>query len=269
MSQIKYVFLPALILLSLASSNCMTMLTMTNYQEHYEPVVYGGVRTSLGYEPHAHNIFGGVIRVFQYIDLPFSLVLDTVVLPATIPLAAVARSNERDFERNGNEYVRLIMPDELKMLVDARQQPSAEGLRPFHPGQESIQESDPSFRQIRFPVRFIEKGVPGCYLHCAAASPDTGILSLGKVGGKDRSSVGLIRVAGIYKRSAWYRHVSHQHCSPGAQPGDPEKIVQSSEMASLCNRTFPACKDSCTATNHPYTLYYVNPEFGKVLPQQQ
>lgn len=265
MNYIKTTLLIGTAFLCLASANCMTMFTITNYQEKYEPVIYGGVRSTLAYEPHAHNIFGDVIRVFQYVDLPFSLVLDTVVLPATIPLAAVAASGERDFEKRGNEYVRLIMPEEMKLLIH-RGRAQAEGVRPFHPGQESIRENDPSFRQIALPVKLLEKGVPGCYLHCAAAA-DTGILPLGNVGGDARSSVGLIRVTGMYKRNDWYRHVSHQHCRPDARSESPDRVMQSSELADLCNRTFPACKNSCVAANHDFTLYYVSPEFGRILPE--
>ena len=242
-------------------SNCMTVLTMGNYRERFEPVVYGGVRSTLAYEPHAHNVFGGVIKVMQYIDLPFSLVLDTIVLPVTVPLAAAAASADRQFEIQENELVRLILPGELRMSVDKEAGTNAP-VRPFPSGQEGISEDNPAYRTIRLPVKLIETGVPGCYLHCAAAT--SGVLALGPVGGISRMSVGLIRVSGVYRRNDWYRHKSHQSCiPPGA--GTSDAVIQNKELALLCNRTFPLCNNPCVAANHEYTLYYVTPEMGKVL----
>ncbi len=256
----------AAILLTSLSANCMTIMTLGNYQERFEPVVYSGVRSTIGYEAHAHNIFGGLIQTLAYIDLPFSLVLDTAVLPVTIPLALIGSSDDRTFERKGNDLVRLMLPEELKLLVAARQH-AAEQQRAFLPDQEGIASTNPDYKLIRLPVRLLEKGVPGCYLHCAASAPQGGgLIPLGIIGGAARSSVGLIRVPGFYKRNEWFRHPSHQSCRPDAT-GKVETVAQSADLASLCNRTFPACDNSCVAANHEYTLYYVNAASGTVVDQ--
>lgn len=239
-------------ILLLFAVNCMTVATLTNFQERFEPVVYSGVRTSLSYEPHAHNIFGGLIRTLMYVDLPFSLVFDTVVLPVTAPLALLSNREDRRYEREVNPAVRFIAPAELELYVHNGGYSPSEGQRPFPPSPANRGNSD--YRKIRLPVRHIEKGIPGCYLHCAAGR---GLLSTGVVANQERFSVGLIRVAGVYKRNERFKHHAQQQCVPQSGSLQTEK---SSELSELCNREYPACEGSCVAVNQQYTLHYVSAE---------
>ena len=159
-----------------------------------------------------------------------------------------------------------MLPEEMKLFVDTRQHGPEHAKRAFLPGQEGIRAAQTDYKSILLPVRLLEQGIPGCYLHCAASAPQAGLIPLGIIGGAARSSVGLIRVPGYYKRNAWYRHISHQSCRPHAT-GKIETVSQSADLASICNQAFPACGNSCVAANHEYTLYYVNAESGTVMPQ--
>ena len=159
----------------------MTALTVTNYRNRYHPVLYSGVRTIVGYEPHAHNPLAGLFQTLMFIDLPFSAVLDTLILPATIPLAAFAQSKDRAFERRANPYVRLVMPSQIDLLLLQGNYSLEDGQRPFPPRSEDVQQLDNStYSRIHLPVKNLERGVPGCYLHCATREESRGLFSRGR-----------------------------------------------------------------------------------------
>ena len=258
----------ACVLLFAVVSNCMTVLTLTNYKDRYQPVLYSGVRTSLGYDPHAHNPVAGLVQTLMFIDLPFSAVLDTLILPATLPLAAFAQSKDLAFERQGNPYVRLVLPPVMDLLLLQGNYSLEDGQNPFPPASRDAQQSDNStYKLIHLPVKNLEAGVPGCYLHCATREEASGLFSLGRSRDISWRTFGLIRVKGVYKRERPYRNETFQYCLPdGGTRGDDN--VQSMAINRMCNDAFPACKGDCIARNHFGTLYYANPDAGKVLPEQ-
>lgn len=263
----RYMSKLACLPLLIATAQCMTALTLTNFQDRFEPVVYSGVRTTLGTQANPHAPMAGLLQTLSYMDLPFSAVLDTIILPVTIPLAAVAQSKDSAYEKSGNPYARLILPSEMELFLHNSDYDPKDGQRPFVAGQENAGPNKPDWKPFRLPVKNLETGVPGCYMHCATTEKDKGLFSLGTVERVHWRSVGLMRVKGVYKRERDYRNESFQYCLPdGGTRGD--KNVQSIAVGQMCEQAFPECKGRCSAINNFMTLYYVNPSTGKVLPEK-
>lgn len=86
----------------LGLSGCGTILALTDAGPG-NPLVYGGVRLEAGF---LHEVFttegdpsaswGRMFTPLVILDLPFSLVLDTAVLPVTIPWALLSGEDEPD-----------------------------------------------------------------------------------------------------------------------------------------------------------------------------
>jgi len=78
-------FLTSLILtlVGLFSSSCMTMEHLLDREQKLQ--VYGGTKSSYNYiENPGSPRFGVLLRI---IDLPFTVLADTLITPVTIPLA--------------------------------------------------------------------------------------------------------------------------------------------------------------------------------------
>jgi len=86
----------AALLLGLSASACMSIDTNTN-QSYTGPAVYSGTRYDLGGMGNALIDFQIPWLMFLVMDLPFSLVADTVLLPFTIPRDS-ARSEKQTEE---------------------------------------------------------------------------------------------------------------------------------------------------------------------------
>ena len=64
--------------------NCATLIGITSWHKKSAPVFYSGVRCDVGL-----MIENGIFYDWIYIvDLPFSFVLDTVLLPVSLPFAS-------------------------------------------------------------------------------------------------------------------------------------------------------------------------------------
>lgn len=79
---------------------CMSVATLSSNMKRddsTEPLVYGGTRSDLeliGYSGDATGMgLGACVPVFGIIDLPFSLVADTILLPVTIAMAVTPDEN--------------------------------------------------------------------------------------------------------------------------------------------------------------------------------
>ena len=79
---------------------CMSIATLSSNMKRddaTEPLVYGGARSDLeliGYSGDATGMgLGACVPVFGIIDLPFSLVADTILLPVTITMALTPDEN--------------------------------------------------------------------------------------------------------------------------------------------------------------------------------
>lgn len=82
-----------------AVAGCMTIFNINDTNRRERPIVYGGVRFFVREIPArggSHIMgapdFGSCINVLAIVDLPFSFVLDTILLPITIPMA-ISQSN--------------------------------------------------------------------------------------------------------------------------------------------------------------------------------
>lgn len=79
-------------------NNCSTILSVSRG----DLSVYGGVissYSSLGVH-HPHNPFSGITNILFILDLPFSLVLDTIILPVTGPVTLYHYMVNRKYVKN-------------------------------------------------------------------------------------------------------------------------------------------------------------------------
>ena len=76
-------------------TGCSTLTTLTSSEDH--PWLYSGTRWNLdSFSREVRgNPYGGIRECFSIFDFPWSLVLDTVVLPFTLPLQLVAGDQVR------------------------------------------------------------------------------------------------------------------------------------------------------------------------------
>jgi uncharacterized protein YceK len=99
----------ALALALAAGSGCMTIDTQTN--EGYEgPQVYSGTRRDLSIIPNALLNFSVGGLLIGVVDLPFSLLADTVILPVTIPKDAERTRKLEEEKRVDEERPSVVKP---------------------------------------------------------------------------------------------------------------------------------------------------------------
>ena len=75
------------LLLCVGLPRCMTIVTISDHSDN--DLIYSGTRTNLDFmhgSDHPHGP-GNIIIVIGILDFPFSLVLDTLILPYTIPVS--------------------------------------------------------------------------------------------------------------------------------------------------------------------------------------
>lgn len=77
-----------LLLLLLTGSGCSTINTLTSAEEH--PRIYSGTRWNIGTFDPEPTPYGGLRRTFAIVDFPWSLALDTLVLPFTAAAELIA-----------------------------------------------------------------------------------------------------------------------------------------------------------------------------------
>lgn len=67
----------------LATTKCATLITMSTWHKKNAPVFYSGSRCDIG-SIYQEGISKDLIFIF---DLPFSIVLDTILVPISLPFA--------------------------------------------------------------------------------------------------------------------------------------------------------------------------------------
>ena len=73
---------------ALGGAGCSTIGTLTSSQDH--PWLYSGTRKNC--EPFDESLeipYRGIVQFFAFLDFPFSLVLDTALIPLTLPLQLI------------------------------------------------------------------------------------------------------------------------------------------------------------------------------------
>ena len=101
----QYLRIPFFVLLipaSLGVNGCITIYSL-NTGDESDPLIYSGTRTFIKEFPtsgRSHHMgspdFSTCVNVFAVVDLPFSFTLDTVLLPATIPMTILAKKPVQD-----------------------------------------------------------------------------------------------------------------------------------------------------------------------------
>ncbi len=82
--------LPMLLVASIGLAACGTIRTMPTLASYDVPKVYSGTRLDVcgaGQSEACHRQFSMNAPEHPLLDLPFSLVLDTIFLPVTVPVA--------------------------------------------------------------------------------------------------------------------------------------------------------------------------------------
>jgi len=107
-----------LILILGSMPHCMSVVTL--FSDHPErPIVYGGVRGDLHQLMGMKSDYYRNIDTFRFlfvIDLPFTLVADTILLPVTLPMAALG-SSENDSTRN-DDLLRAVRAGDVDRVVE-------------------------------------------------------------------------------------------------------------------------------------------------------
>lgn len=91
MSQSSRLFLVVIIILAFNLSGCATIRAMPSLSTYKSPKIYSGTRLDLhGIMTNERGLkrFGMEPTEYPLLDLPFSFVLDTAILPTTYPVAA-------------------------------------------------------------------------------------------------------------------------------------------------------------------------------------
>lgn len=125
----------AIALLALTTSACMTIDTQTN-KGYHGPLVYSGTRfdaSTLG-ESFINLSIGGMM--FALVDIPFSFLLDTVLLPVTIP-----RDSARSEKQAEEAQVTSERPSPVQPLAD--EAPLATAQRLFTACEKLLSHRDP------------------------------------------------------------------------------------------------------------------------------
>ena len=74
---------------ALGGSGCSTISTLTRSSDPH-PWLYSGTRKNC--EPFDESIeipYRGIVQCFAFLDFPFSLALDTALVPLTLPLQLI------------------------------------------------------------------------------------------------------------------------------------------------------------------------------------
>jgi uncharacterized protein YceK len=94
----------------------MTIDTQTD-EGYHGPRTYSGVRRDLSILPDAVLSFAIPWVGIALVDLPFSLVADTVILPVTIPAEAARKRQTAEEEQVATERPSLVTPEAGESLV--------------------------------------------------------------------------------------------------------------------------------------------------------
>ncbi len=87
----RSLFLPVVLVASVVLTSCGTIRTMPTMGSYDAPTVYSGTRLDAcgaGKSETCHKRFSTDPPEHPLIDLPFSFLLDTVILPVTLPVVA-------------------------------------------------------------------------------------------------------------------------------------------------------------------------------------
>ena len=125
----------ALALLALGASACMAIDTQTN-KGYKGPLVYSGTRYDSGLFGNALVNFDMGSMMFALIDFPFSFLVDTVLLPVTIP-RDMARSNR------ATEEAQVASERPSPVQSRANEAPLATAQRLFAACEELLRDRDP------------------------------------------------------------------------------------------------------------------------------
>lgn len=126
---------------ALAAPGCMTIDTQMDAS--YEgPNVYSGTRRDLKIWPNAFIDFNVPMFLLSTVDLPFSLVADTVMLPVTIP---------KDKERAAKETQETRVDVERAAVIQA------------HPGEEKLATARRLFTECAKRLRDHDSHFADCY----------------------------------------------------------------------------------------------------------
>ncbi|HEX7897244.1 MAG TPA: YceK/YidQ family lipoprotein [Planctomycetota bacterium] len=85
----------ALALILASAGGCSTISTWTSQDDH--PWLYSGTRWNVeALTPGEPEPFGGIRQTFAILDFPWSLALDTLALPITLPAQLIGGDWERE-----------------------------------------------------------------------------------------------------------------------------------------------------------------------------
>ncbi len=102
MYQIRHLFLGVIIIFNFELYGCATIRTMPSLAAYGSPKIYSGTRLDLNgimEDESGLKKFKAEPPKYPLLDLPFSLILDTAILPATYPVATY----EFIFDRKGGQ----------------------------------------------------------------------------------------------------------------------------------------------------------------------
>lgn len=107
----------ALVFVFFQLSGCMSMITLFNHDRE-DPYIYSGTRGNIRNISEKQDEGYLPMKWVGIIDFPFSLVMDTILLPVTAPLAYFRRSNTH-FDGHGKSvYSARFLPDGKVVSVD-------------------------------------------------------------------------------------------------------------------------------------------------------
>jgi uncharacterized protein YceK len=117
--KVKLSILFFLLACGIVFERCGTTISIT-IRDKGDPIIYGGTRKNIEFikkADHPHNYLGSVFRVIAIIDFPFSLVLDTAIIPFTAAWALY------DGHFDSKNIIYYVKKNDLEKVIRSSRQP--------------------------------------------------------------------------------------------------------------------------------------------------